>query len=53
MAMQIDKGTIRSSINKYEKRLAKKIHNRQKRRELKQIDKPAPQYNRYTDGWCM
>jgi len=53
MAMQIDKGALRNYIKAGEKRFDKKQHRRQKRRELKRLDKPAPMYNRYTDGWCM
>ena len=52
MAAQIDKGTFRCVIMPKEKRIAKKLHRKQKRREAKKIDEANPQYNRYTDGWC-
>ncbi len=53
MAMQIDKGPTRRFIKAGEKRVVKKLHKRQKRRELKRVDELPPRYNRYTDGWCM
>ena len=53
MAMQINKGRLRKYIKAEQRRFAKKLHRRQKRRELKYIDKPNSKYNRYTDGWCM
>ena len=53
MAMQIDKGSLRKYCKPGEKKFAKKQHKRQKRRKAKDIEKPNPQHNRYTDGWVM
>lgn len=53
MARQIDKGAIRKYIQPEEKKVAKKLHRRQKRREAKRLDSDNPQHNKYTDGWVM
>ena len=53
MARQIDKGAVKSFIKMKEKRFAKKLHRRQKRRKAKNIENENPKHNRYTDKWCM
>jgi len=55
MAMQIHEkhGTVRTLVQRKSCKEVKKRHHKQKRRELKDIDKPNPQYNRYSDGWVF
>ena len=49
--MQIDKGVLRNCLKPREKKYAKKLHKRAKRREGKLLN--SSQYNRYSDGWLL
>lgn len=53
MAEQLDKASLRVGGKMNDKRWAKKMHKREKRRQAKNLQNENPQYNRYTSGWLM
>ena len=54
MAEQInDKWWTRAWRMRKSGRYNKRQHHREKRRQAKDINKPHPMYNRYSDGWFL
>ena len=50
MAAQIEKGRFNNQTSSKAKKVLKKLHKRKKRRQLNNIAKESPQYNKYGGG---